>query len=122
MPSSPALPRGSHNRNELNGCYTIAVYLENSAFPSCRSAPGQAPTVPEAAKQWLQSPPLVTGALVFRLESFSRFPPRPCENALAEGRITAAVAGSEERGAEGQLGIAAISGRIPMIAIARLML
>ena len=47
---------------------------------------------------------------------------RPCENALAEGRITAAVAGSEERGAEGQLGIAAISGRIPMIAIARLML
>ena len=47
---------------------------------------------------------------------------RLCENAMAEGRMTAAVAGSEEPGAEGQLGIAAISGRTPMIVITRLML
>ena len=51
-----------------------------------------------------------------------RLPPRLCENAMAEGRMTAAVAGSEEPGAEGQLGIAAISGRTPMIVITRLML
>jgi transposase len=37
MPSSPALPRGSHNRNELNGCYSPDFNPIEKAFAKLKA-------------------------------------------------------------------------------------